>query len=68
MVVAWTIAESLAKDGMRKLREARIPLYPSAERAVKSVESLCRYGDFRQDWQEKKEYYSKNLITEKLTI
>ncbi|WP_394139229.1 acetate--CoA ligase family protein [Cytobacillus oceanisediminis] len=58
MYVAWTIAESLAKDGMNKLREAKIPLYPSAERAVKALAAVQQHMNFLEEWEGKKEEYS----------
>ncbi|GLB60565.1 acetate--CoA ligase family protein [Cytobacillus sp. NCCP-133] len=58
MYVAWTIAESLAKDGMDKLRQAKIPLYPSAERAVKSLAAIQQHMIFLEEWEEKKDEYS----------
>lgn len=58
MYVAWTIAESLAKEGMDKLRRAKIPLYPNAERAVKSLAAVQRYMNFQKEWEEKKEVYN----------
>lgn len=62
MYVAWTIAESLAKDGMHKLRKAKIPLYPSAERAVKSVAAIQHHRVFLEEWERKKAEYSKFLL------
>ncbi len=56
--VAWTIAESLAKEGMNKLRRAKIPLYPSAERAVKSLAAVQQHTEFMEEWEEKKELYN----------
>lgn len=62
MYVAWTIAESLARDGMSKLRKAKIPLYPSAERAVKSLAAVQQHMAFLQEWEEKKEEYGSFLF------
>lgn len=56
--VAWTIAESLAKEGMNQLRRAKIPLYPSAERAVKSLAAVQQHTVFLEEWEEKKEVYN----------
>ncbi|MCS0671342.1 acetate--CoA ligase family protein [Cytobacillus firmus] len=62
MYVAWTIAESLAKDGMNKLREAKIPLYPSAERAVKALAAVQQHMVFLEEWEEKKGEYGSFFI------
>lgn len=64
MVVAWTIAESLASEGMRILREAGIPLYPSAERAVRALKALVQYRDFLGEWEMKGPIYTNSLIRE----
>lgn len=62
MYVAWTIAESLATDGMSMLRQSKIPLYPSAERAVKSIAALNKYRLFLSEWEEKGSEYTLSLI------
>jgi acyl-CoA synthetase (NDP forming) len=64
MLVAWTIAESLASEGMKKLREAKIPLYSSAERAVRSLKAMARYRDFINEWEKKKHVYIDCLLKE----
>jgi acyl-CoA synthetase (NDP forming) len=64
MYVAWTVAESLAKDGMKMLREAKIPLYPSAERAVKSVAAVNQHRMFLKEWEGKKTQYSRFLLSD----
>jgi acyl-CoA synthetase (NDP forming) len=64
MYVAWSVAESLAKDGMKMLREARIPLYPSAERAVKSVAAVNQHRMFLKEWEGKKTQYSRFLLSD----
>jgi acyl-CoA synthetase (NDP forming) len=68
LFVAWTIAESLAQEGMAKLRKANIPLYPSAERAVNSVSALNNFNQFRQEWKRKKDYYSEKLLENKVRL
>jgi acyl-CoA synthetase (NDP forming) len=62
MYVAWTIAESLAKEGMNKLREVKIPLYPSAERAVKALAAVHKHKVFLEEWEEKKGEYGSSLF------
>lgn len=49
MFVAWTIAESLAKEGMDKLRKAGIPLYPNAERAVRSLQAIVEFSEYHAE-------------------
>ncbi|MDQ0340823.1 acyl-CoA synthetase (NDP forming) [Caldalkalibacillus uzonensis] len=62
IIVAWTIAENLAKEGMNKLRKAKVPLYPSPERAVKSLQVMQQYKRFLEEWERKKEVYNVALL------
>ncbi|MDI6879978.1 MAG: CoA-binding protein [Desulfitobacteriaceae bacterium] len=47
IVVGWTIAQSLAPDGMAFLMEHGIPLYPSPEKAVRAMVALNNYSGYR---------------------
>jgi acyl-CoA synthetase (NDP forming) len=65
ILVGWTIAEGLAKEGMESLRKAKIPLYPSGERAVKALASVIKYSYFQEEWDKKGKYYHTYLSEEK---
>jgi acyl-CoA synthetase (NDP forming) len=41
--VGWIITPSLAKKGMARLIEARIPLYDSPERVVVALSALAEW-------------------------
>ncbi|MDQ1002219.1 acyl-CoA synthetase (NDP forming) [Neobacillus niacini] len=66
IIVAWTIAESLAKEGMDKLRKAKVPLYPSGERAIKALAATVKYSSFQSEWEKKKDNYNACLFSEKI--
>ncbi|BCJ85614.1 acetate--CoA ligase family protein [Effusibacillus dendaii] len=44
IILAWSIAESLAKQGMMMLKQAQIPLYPTAERAVRVLHQMVQFS------------------------
>jgi acyl-CoA synthetase (NDP forming) len=44
VLVSWIIARSLAARGMRRLTEARIPVYDTPERAVAALAALRRWA------------------------
>lgn len=48
ILIAWSIAESLAANGMAKLKKAQIPVYSSADKAVKVVGHMVAFEHFHR--------------------
>jgi len=63
ITVGWTIAPSLASDGMACLRKNGIPLYSSPERAVRAMAAMSHYNNFLQKYSRRKtDVMCKNCV------
>jgi len=50
VLAGWIIARSLARKGMVRLIEARIPLYDTPERVVLALAALAEWGRLGREW------------------